>query len=1097
MAIKKSQLYSSLWKSCDELRGGMDASQYKDYVLILLFIKYVSDKAESKDDADIEIPEGASFKDMIKLKGKSTIGGDINEKIIKPIAKEYDLHGVIDVADFNDEVKLGKGKDIVDRLTNLIAIFENPALDFSKNGSEGDDILGDAYEYLMKHFASESGKSKGQFYTPAEVSRILAKVKESVEKNKQDVFFIDWKEPLNNDFYIAEEVTVTGQHEKRPDIVLYVNGIVVGVIELKRSTVSVSEGIRQNLDNQKAIFIKQFFSTMQLIMAGNDTEGLRYGVIETPEKYYLTWKETNKIKNKLDNHLSLLCQKERLIELIHDFLVFDSGIKKICRHSQYFGVKATQEFLKRREGGIIWHSQGSGKSLIMVWIAKWIKENIDDSRVLIITDRDELDKQIKKVFLGVEEKIYKTTSGKDLLNKLNNKEKPLICSLVHKFGGKTETSHEDYIKEIKKNLPKDFKAKGDIYVFVDECHRTQSGKLHEAMKEILPNAIFIGFTGTPLLKKDKKTSMEVFGRPIHTYKFDEAVADKVILDLQYEARNIDQKISSQDKIDAWFEAKTNGLTEFAKTELKKRWGTMQKVLSSNSRLNRIVADIMFDMETKDRLKSGRGNAILVAGSIYQACKYYELFQKHGLKKCAIVTSYSPDISDVKGESTGEEEEDTDNIQKYEIYQKMLNGKDPDKFEDEVKKKFIDEPGQMKLLIVVNKLLTGFDAPPATYLYIDKSMQDHGLFQAICRINRLDDEDKEYGYIIDYKDLFSSLDKSIKDYTTKAFEGFDSSDVDGLLKDRLKTAKENLDNALESIKALCEPVKTPKDTVAFIEFFCGNSEKPNDLKNTEQKRISLYKLTSKLIRAYANLANEMAKAGYIEKETIQIKKDVRYYENIRSEIKLASGDYIDLKSYEPAMRHLIDSYIDAEESKTISAFDDLTLIDLIIKNGESAIDSLPESIRKNKEAVAEAIENNVRKLITEEKPTNPKYYEKMSILLDELIHDRKVASFNYAKYLRRIMDFVKKVKNPSSSNKYPSKINSNAKRALYDNFGNRKEFVMTVNENIVEYKQDGWRGNKIKKKQVRNIIIKSIKKYNLQDTINVDEVLSLVEEQNDY
>src|SRR3989338_4497206 len=687
---------------------------------------------------------------------------------------------------------------------------------------------------------------------------------------------------------------------------------------------------------------------------------MRYGVIETSEKQYLTWKEEGDIENPLDRQLSQLCQKDRILEILHDFIVFDRGLKKICRHNQYFGVKAAQDYVKRRQGGIIWHTQGSGKSLTMVWLTKWIYEHNPDARVLIVTDRDELDKQIEKVFKGVKENIYRTKSGKELIDKLNQSTPWLLCSLVHKFGHKEQaqdTDVEAFIAELRNSLPADFKAKGDIYVFVDECHRTQSGKLHEAMTQILPNAMFIGFTGTPLLKKDKQTSMEVFGTYIHTYKFDEAVADKVILDLRYEARDIPQDLTSQEKVDQWFEAKTKGLTDFAKTELKKRWGTMQKVLSSQSRLNRIVADILLDMETKDRLQSGRGNALLVSGSIYQACRYYELFQSAGFKKCAIVTSYTPTASDVKGTTTGEDLE-AEELKEYEIYQKMLGGKNTEDFEDEAKKQFIEEPAQMKLLIVVDKLLTGFDAPPATYLYIDKSMQDHGLFQAICRVNRLDDESKDYGYVIDYKDLFKSLDKAVKDFTTGAFDGFDDGDVKGLLKDRLKIGKENLDSSLESIRALCEPVKSPKDNLAFIEYFCGDTEKPQDLKNNEQKRISLYKITSKLVRAYANIASEILEAGYSQKEAEKIRFEVKYYEDVRQTTKLASGDYIDLKAYEPAMRHLIDSYIDADESKVVSAFDNLTIIDLIIKNGAEAIMKLPQNIRKNKEAVAETIENNV-------------------------------------------------------------------------------------------------------------------------------------------
>ncbi len=926
--------------------------------------------------------------------------------------------------------------------------------------------------------------------------RYGAQVKESFGENKKTVHFIDWQNPENNEFYIAEEVTVRGQHDKRPDIVIYINGIAVGVIELKRSTISVSEGIRQNLDNQKEIFIKQFFSTIQLIMAGNDTEGLRYGVIDTPEKYYLSWKEELDIKNKLDKNLFSLCNKERILEIIHDFIVFDSGIKKICRHNQYFGVKASQRNLKKREGGIIWHTQGSGKSLTMIWLAKWIRENIDNSRVLIITDRKELDDQIEKFFKGVNEDIYRTKSGKDLIKQLNNFSPWLICSLVHKFRKNTESEIDDYLEDLKNSLEDNFRPKGDIFVFVDECHRSHTNKLHQAMKDILPNSIFIGFTGTPLLKKDKKTSIEVFGNYIHTYKYDDAVNDNVVLDLQYEAREIDQRITSQDKIDQWFEAKTRGLTNSAKAELKKKWGTMEKVLSSQSRLNRIVGDILLDMETKDRLQSGRGNAILIAGSIYEACKYYELFQNNGLKKCAIITSYSPNIDTIKGETTDSDEE-TDNILKYEIYKKMLDGKDIETFEKEAKKKFIEEPGQMKLLIVVNKLLTGFDAPPATYLYIDKSMRDHGLFQAICRVNRLDGEDKEYGYIIDYKDLFLSLDQAVKDYTSNAFEDFDKEDVKGLLKDRIQVSKENLESALENIRTLCEPVGPAKDSLAFIEYFCGDTEKPEDLANTEQRRIALYKLTSKLLRAYANLANEMEIAGYSKGETEKIQNDVRYYENIRSEIKLASGDYIDLKAYEPAMRHLIDSYIDAEESKIISAFDNFSLIDLIIKKGENFVEYLPQNLRKQEEAVAEVIENNVRKLIIDENPTNPKYYENMSILLDEIIQQRRENAISYARYLERIVELVKQSKNVSESNKYPKVINTKAKRALYDNLDNNESLAKALHEKILHNKSDEWRSTKIKKKQVRIVITNTLKEFGIEDSAEIEKIFTLVTNQNEY
>lgn len=942
-----------------------------------------------------------------------------------------------------------------------------------------------------------------------ELLRYGVKVKPEVGENSVTVWLIDWERPLENNFAIAEEVTVKGTdskaHTKRPDIVLYVNGIALGVLELKRSIVSVSEGIRQNLDNQKKDFIEHFFSTMQLIMAGNDTEGLRYGTIQTPEKYYLSWKEDSSVENVMDRSLIQICAKERFLELIHDFVVFDAGIKKLCRHNQYFGVRAAQNHIQRRVGGIIWHTQGSGKSLTMVWLAKWIRENVTDSRVLIITDRTELDEQIEKVFTGVNEAIYRTKSGADLIAQLNATKPWLLCSLIHKFGGKEDGEEigdiSGYVAEVKKSLPPDFKAKGDLYVFVDECHRTQSGDLHDAMKTILPNAMFIGFTGTPLLKDDKKRSIETFGPYIHTYKFDEAVKDKVVLDLRYEARDIDQSIKSQKKIDEWFEAKTKGLTDLAKAQLKARWGTLQKVLSCKERLEMIVNDVLIDMNTKTRLMDGRGNAMLVAGSIYEACRFYELFSKTELKgKCAIVTSYTPSIKDTKGETTGEG--DTDNLRKYEIYQKMLAewfNEPPeiainkaDKFETQVKKKFIDEPGQMKLLIVVNKLLTGFDAPSATYLYIDQQMRDHGLFQAICRVNRLDGDDKDYGYIIDYKDLFKCLEGAVNDYTSGALDGYDKEDVAGLLENRIAKAKEDLEEAREAIKALCEPVEQPKDTQAYLRFFCavesGNAEQ---LKENEPKRLALYKMTAALLRSFANIASELSDAGYTPKQIETIKAEVEHFEKVRTEVKLASGDYIDLKMYEPAMRHLIDTYIRAEESEKISAFDDLSLIELIVERGESAVDSLPKSIKNSPEASAETIENNVRKLIIDEHPINPKYYDEMSELLAALIEQRRQGAIEYEKYLKEIVALTRRVKNPMGTS-YPPSLDTRAKRALYDNLERDEVLAVAVHNAVCDSMQDGWRDNSFKIKKVKNAI-----KAVLPNEHHTDRVLELVKQQHEY
>ena len=954
--------------------------------------------------------------------------------------------------------------------------------------------------------AAALGDSKTLYDVNLEVYGLLrygVKVQPAAGEQTITVWLIDWKNPANNDFAVAEEVTVAGENTKRPDLVLYVNGIALGVLELKRSTVSVTEGIRQNLDSQKKEFIRSFFATVQVVMAGNDTEGLRYGVIETAEKYWLRWKEAEAHPAAGDNpllrELSQLCRKERLLEIIHDFVVFDAGVKKICRHNQYFGVHAAQEHVEGHEGGIIWHTQGSGKSLTMVWLAKWIREHVTGGRVLIITDRTELDEQIETVFKDVSEEIRRTKSGADLVRVLNAGGEWLICSLIHKFGAAEEGDIDAFVEDIRSHLPRGFHARGEFFVFVDECHRTQSGKLHDAMKALLPSALLIGFTGTPLLKDDKRRSIETFGPYIHAYKYDEAVSDGVVLDLRYEARDIDQNITSQARVDQWFELKTRGLTDVARAQLKQRWGTMRRVLSARDRLEKIVADILLDMETRDRLKSGRGNAMLVSGRIYSACRFFEMFRQTDLAgKCAIVTSYKPAPADIRGEETGEGL--TEKLLQYDTYRKMLAAhfnepeaaamKKVERFEQEVKKRFVYEPGQMKLLIVVDKLLTGFDAPPATYLYIDKHMQDHGLFQAICRVNRLDDEDKEYGYIIDYKDLFRSLEQSIQDYTGEAFGGYDEADVRGLLKDRLQQGRERLEEAREAVKALCEPVEPTRDTAAYLRFFCaaesGNAEQ---LKDNEPKRVALYKRTAAFLRAYANLANEMVEAGYSDVEAQEIKAEVDHCEKVRQEIKLASGDYIDMKMYEPAMRHLLDTYIRAEESEKLLAFDDLTLVQLIVKRGEKAFDALPEGIRNDSEAVAETIENNVRRLIIDETAVNPRYYGKMSELLDALILQRKQEAVDYKAYLARIVELARKVSSPETQASYPSSINSVALRSFFDNLQGaavsleglpvrysaepavdlREAKALALDRAIRRVKKADWRGNRFKEREVQNAI----------------------------
>lgn len=948
-------------------------------------------------------------------------------------------------------------------------------------------------------------------------------VKLEAGKVTETVHLINWREPEQNNFALAEEVTLHGNHERRPDLVLYVNGIAMGVLELKNSRTSIGDGIRQNISNQRPEFNEWFFSTVQFIFAGNDSEGLQYGTIGTEEKYFLKWKEDEQDNTdyKLNKYLLKMCRKDRLIELMRDFVLFDGGIKKLPRAHQYFALKAAQEHVKRHQGGIIWHTQGSGKSIVMVLLARWILRHNHKARVVIITDRDELDKQIDRVFTDSGETIYRTSSGRDLMRQLGKAAPRLLCSLIHKFGRRDVKDVEAFIKELK---AKPSKTVGEVFVFVDECHRTQGGKLHRVMKAMMPNAVFIGFTGTPLLKEDSKFSLEVFGGYIHTYKFSEAVEDEVVLDLVYEARDIDQRLGSEDKIDAWFEAKTKGLNDWQKDELKKHWGTMQKLLSSRSRMDQVVNDIIFDFSVtkagKARLSNGRGNAMLVASSIYEACKYFTLFEKTPFKgKCALVTSYNPLARDVTKEETGANTE-TDKQFIYNTYTELLKNVEAkagmsktETYEESAKKLFTKEPANMRLLIVVDKLLTGFDAPPCTYLYIDKSMQDHGLFQAICRTNRLDGEDKQFGYIVDYKDLFKKVENALAVYTSELDHSAGGPDPEVLIQDRLKKGKERLDNAVETLALLCEPVEPPQGELEHIHYFCGNTEIATDLQEREPQRVAFYKATASLVRAYANMADELEDAGYSSADIARLKQELDRYLKLREIIRRASGEHLDLKTYEADMRHLIDTYIQADEPRKISPFDDMPLLELIVKTGiADAIASQLGGLKGNKDAIAETIENNVRSKIIKEHLNDPAFYEKMSALLDEIVAARKARAIAYEEYLKRIAEVAKNVQAGHTDDTPAELKKSPALRALYnyikkpapqpisDNLKERPieqekfralgdsalKLALRIDETVKQVRPDDWRGVEARERVIKQALYDFI-----QDDEEVERIFRII------
>lgn len=902
----------------------------------------------------------------------------------------------------------------------------------------------------------------------------------------ETVHLIDWHTPEQNQFGLAQEVTLKGGYERRPDLVVYLNGIAVVVIELKRSSIDVANGVRQLISNQDAIFNQAFFSTVQLVMAGSDSQGLRYGTTGTPEKFFVEWKHHHIGEviegSHLDAPLAQMLDKQRLLDVVRNFVIFDAGQKKVPRLHQYEGIKAAQARLKKQEGGVIWHTQGSGKSILMVLLAKWILEFDPDARILIVTDRDELDKQIVGVMrnagvVGEDSPSPRITSRRALIEKLANANPRVLCALIHKIDP----------KDLKGELPR---VNGRFYVFVDECHRTQGGDMNKQMKRWLSSAVFVGFTGTPLLRKDKQTTREVFGTYIHTYKFDRAVADGVVLDLKYEARDVPQQLTSRQEIDEWFEAATRGLNNYQKSVLRKRWATMEELMSSAERKQRIIANIVHDFGVRPRLNNNRGTAMLVADSIFDACHYYRLLQNVPFGQyCGIITSYEPNHN-----SVSQEPANSDERYKFDTYTKfVLQAKQTTKqYEDEMKRRFIEEPANLKLLIVVSKLLTGFDAPSCTYLYLDSELHDHTLFQAICRTNRLDGDDKDYGHIVDYKHLFQNVQNAIAVYTSDALEIDDTGDDGNVkVKDWLKEGKERLDAAREALLYLCEPVAAPKKIEQYLQYFCGDVRDPEALANTEPLRITYYKTVSGFIRAYADIAQSLAEAGYSVAQIAALENETAFFSEVAQAIKKHSGEELDIKPYEADMRHLINTYIQADRAENIGNLSSLSLTELIVETGihDAIAKKLNEKGKLSRRSIAEGIINNVRKTIIRDQLTDPRFYEEMSKLLNDLIKQKCDETDEYEEFLRKAEALVKTMAKGHTDTGVPAELKGKREAiVLFNNLGtilarhdghisdNTPEYrqklvtlAMALDDAMREHAPAGWKGDSARESQVLNSI----------------------------
>lgn len=914
--------------------------------------------------------------------------------------------------------------------------------------------------------------------------RYGVRVQTSVGAPFKTVHLIDWDNPEANDFALAEEVTLKGGHERRPDLVVYLNGLAVAVIELKRAAVEIGDGVRQLITNQEELFNAAFFATAQLLIAGSDAQGVRYGTVSTDEIFYAEWRDEAPLAGELpagallDRPVGQMLRKERLLDFIRNFVVFDAGRKKVPRQHQFVGIKLAQERLSKREGGVIWHTQGSGKSILMVLLAKWILEREADARVLIVTDRDELDKQIEGVMrnasvIGPEARSPRVASRAEFVSWLGAPAPRLICALLHKFDTADFSGPPP-------------KVTGRFYVLVDECHRTQGGAMNKQMKRWLEGAIFVGFTGTPLLRKDRETTREVFGTYIHTYKLQEAVRDKVVLDLKYEARDVPQRLTSPTAIDAWFDRKTRGLNSYQKAVLRSRWATMEELLSATERKRRVVAEVVQDFDLKPRLSDDRGTAILVAASIRDACEYFREFQNTRLgAHVGIVTSYEPNHNAISREPANSDER-----YKYDTYTRFVatGGQSTTAYEAEIKRRFIEEPANTKLLIVVSKLLTGFDAPSCTYIYLDDTLRDHTLFQAICRTNRLDGDDKDYGYIIDFQELFGHVQHAIAVYTSDELdtdEGSGGSNVVDI-KHWLAEGKARLDGAREALHYLCEPVPPPREVEQYLRYFCGPAADPSALNETEPLRIAFYKAVASFVRAYSAIAQHLEEAGYSAEEAARVKGEAELYADLRAAIKRHSGEELDIKPYEADMRHLLNTYVQADAAQILGTLSDVSLTQAIVETGihDAIARQLNNKGKLSANAVAEGIINNIRKTIIRDQLTDPKFYDEMSGLLDDLIRQSRADAQAYENFLRQAEALIRRMSAREPDAGLPPSLHGKREAAvIYNNLASlpatnfvcpaddaaKAELALRIDRAVREYAPAGWKSDSVRQKEVKNVL----------------------------
>lgn len=845
-------------------------------------------------------------------------------------------------------------------------------------------------------------------------------------KKSFTIQFVDWEQITNNVFHVVEEFSVErqdGNGTVRPDIVLFVNGVPFGVIECKRASVSMQQGISQMIRNQGKDYAPQLFKYVQVVMSTNKNETM-YATCNTPKKFWSVWKEEqeewlqewldktvhDRLPTTQDKNIISMFHPERLLELTQFFTLFDKDVKKVTRYQQYFAIKEILKTIEIRDengnrtSGVIWHTQGSGKSLTMVMFAKYVLSELKDfnPQVIVVTDRVELDKQIHSTFNHTRLKASRATKGSHLVELINDGNVDIVTTLVHKF-------------DTAATIQKPIESK-DIFILVDESHRSQYGELHIKMKKVFPNACYLGFTGTPLMKKEKSTMIK-FGKIIHTYTIADGVKDKAIVPLLYEGKMVDQTVN-QKAIDNRLDMITRHLNDEQKQEVMKKWSHFERIASSNQRISMIAFDINEHFLKNYKTQGSQFKGMLATNSKIEAIRYLESFEELGDLNCAVVIS----PPDQREGHDSVDEESKDRIQTF--WKKMMNRYGtPEAYEDGIKEDFI-HGDDIDILIVVDKLLTGFDAPRATVLYIDKPMKEHTLLQAIARVNRLY-EGKDYGLIIDYRGLLEKLDEALEMYSGAGLENFDPNDLKGAIYDVISIIGQ-LRQYHSDLLQMFASIRNKSDTEEYEVSL-----------EDEERRNEFYDILSKFGRNVA-LALESEKVyNALPPEELQTyKKDLKFYQELRKSVKLRYSDTIDHKEYEAKMQMLMDNYISAEEVIRITNPVDI----LNEKKFEEEIERLG-----SKRAKADAIRTRLTKSVNTKWDENPAYYKRFSERIQEAIQAYKDKRISEAEYLNAMKDIMEEYRRGEPVDDYPVIIKENTNAQAF--YGVTKDLLNAAELNV--------------------------------------------------